>query len=227
MNPLDAVSTMIRAAEERDVANGLAPGAADSFARFLEDYAGPWIRGEAALSLRALALPAASWTRKLRPGEQAERDTARLWLSQEARALMAAEMSAVGDREVSLVLTPEPDGRYGQPLVCFRGHQTGTFHRRVDCDHPRALFLHSHPGESLEPSEHDLRTMNLLLTDEVGFGIVDRAAERLYLMREPGPPRLAGHVGPPAAEAQASAPRSQAVRAVRVAASTGGSTDVA
>lgn len=196
---IDEFGAKVRAAEARDVADGALPGASHALIRILSLYLEKWFSGEGAVSTGQLAFDMCRWTRNLQPGEYAEQTNARAWLTEEARHLMAAEMLAAGGREVTFALVPEADGRYGRPLLCFRGHSTGALVRRSDCTHPRALFLHSHPHGILEPSDVDMRAVELLLTEEVGCGIIAPDAERLYLIREPGPPRLAGHLGPPEA----------------------------
>jgi hypothetical protein len=107
---------------------------------------------------------------------------------------MADEIHRAGNREVSFVLRRQPDGRFGEPRVLCRGNagRTVLAFQELDVDE---LALHNHPAGDLAPSEVDLNNMSsrpTAIDTWPGYGIIDQAADRLYLVRDPQPVAAAG-----------------------------------
>jgi ATP-dependent DNA helicase DinG len=98
-----------------------------------------------------------------------------------ARTLLASEIAKAGGREVSFVATLDADGSVTEVRVAARG--------TADCvlalpgvAARGQMALHNHPGGDLEPSTADLHVAAQLHDAGIGFGIIDNAAEHLYVV---------------------------------------------
>ncbi len=104
-------------------------------------------------------------------------------LAPEVRARLAAEIRAAGGREVSFVADIDGEG----VVVAARAVARGTVHMVLALPgvaQRGQMLLHNHPSGTLEPSDADLAVAARLHDGGVGFGIVDNAGERLYVVVE-------------------------------------------
>jgi hypothetical protein len=184
-----ALGRAIAAAHARDLAAEVSSWDQEGFARVVRSHLEPWLVGTARINYLALSESLSMATRGVYGAQVAEADAAVQWLTVDARLFMAHEALRAGGREVSFILTPQADGKYGEPVLSMRGNPGAVRYRDEDLVHPRSLLLHSHPTGDLSPSDADLVNCNFLLEVHklTGFGIVSLAADRLYLVREPRP----------------------------------------
>ncbi|HET9133902.1 MAG TPA: helicase C-terminal domain-containing protein [Gemmatimonadales bacterium] len=104
-------------------------------------------------------------------------------LSAAARETIRREIAAAGGNEVSFVATISPDGIVTGARAVARGTVEMVLAlpgvaRRGE------MLLHNHPSGRLEPSSADLSVAARAHDDGIGFGIVDNAGERLYVVVE-------------------------------------------
>ncbi|MHB1330242.1 MAG: hypothetical protein ACYC2K_18740 [Gemmatimonadales bacterium] len=165
--------------------NGLAPAdMPDHVAGWLLDVLGPYLKGRAPFPGAAFQYLREVMDQAPTQGHAWQAGQAERWLDTAARATMAAEILATGCREITFYLTRQDDGRYGKPHVFARGSRGSSL---APPALPQALVLHNHPSGNLDPSEADLSAARAwTLAPGAGFGILDDAASRLYLIVEPG-----------------------------------------
>ncbi|HTS89513.1 MAG TPA: helicase C-terminal domain-containing protein [Gemmatimonadales bacterium] len=104
-------------------------------------------------------------------------------LNPDVQQSIAEEIAAADGREVSFVATVALDGVVTAVRVVARG----TVDRVLALPgvaRAGEMFLHNHPSGELEPSMADLSVAARLHDEGVGFGIVDNAASRLYVVVE-------------------------------------------
>jgi ATP-dependent DNA helicase DinG len=119
-------------------------------------------------------------------------------LSSELKAIVAAEITAAGGREVSFVARVDEHG----VIVDARAVARGTASAVLALPGVAArgeIVLHNHPSGDLDPSMADLDVAARMHDDGIGFGIVDNAAERLYMVVEVPRPRETVAIDPVAA----------------------------
>lgn len=100
-----------------------------------------------------------------------------------ARETIRREIAAADGNEVSFVATVSPDGIVTGARAVARGTVEMVLAlpgvaRRGE------MLLHNHPSGRLEPSSADLSVAARAHDDGIGFGIVDNAGERLYVVVE-------------------------------------------
>ena len=101
----------------------------------------------------------------------------------DVRSLLAGEIRAAGGREVSFVADVDEEG----VITAARAVARGTVQMVLALPgvaRRGQMLLHNHPSGNLEPSEPDLAVAARLHDGGVGFGIIDNAAERLYVVVE-------------------------------------------
>ena len=107
-----------------------------------------------------------------------------------AREALAHAIAEAGGREVSFVADVDEAGRVTGATVVARGTVNAVLALPGVAARGQML-LHNHPSGVLEPSHADLDVASRFHDAGVGFGIVDNAAERLYVVVEvPRPRRL-------------------------------------
>jgi ATP-dependent DNA helicase DinG len=99
------------------------------------------------------------------------------------RDRIAAEIAAAGGREVSFVGDLDAEGRVAEVQVVARGTVDQVLALPGAATRGQ-MFLHNHPSGVLEPSQADLTVAARLHDAGVGFGIVDNAADALYVVVE-------------------------------------------
>ena len=99
------------------------------------------------------------------------------------RAYLAGEISAAGGREVSFVATIDRDGVITGARVAARGTVDQVLALPAGIDRGQML-LHNHPTGVLDPSVADLNVAAHLHDAGVGFGILNNAANDLYVVVE-------------------------------------------
>jgi ATP-dependent DNA helicase DinG len=131
-----------------------------------------------------------------------------------ARAAIAAAIAEAGGREVSFVADVDAAGVVTGAAVVARGTVDAVLALPGVADRGQML-LHNHPSGVLEPSTADLEVAVRLHDGGIGFGIVDNAAERLYVVVEVPKPRARQAVDA-VAVAQLLSPTGQVARALRL-----------
>lgn len=116
-------------------------------------------------------------------------------LSPEASARIAAEVRAAGGREVSFVAEVDAGGQVTSVRAVARGTVAMVLALPGVAERGQML-LHNHPGGNLEPSEADLGVAARLHDGGIGFGIVDNAGQRLYVVVEVPRARQAERLDP-------------------------------
>ncbi|MDX2194267.1 MAG: helicase C-terminal domain-containing protein [Gemmatimonadales bacterium] len=104
-------------------------------------------------------------------------------LAPAAAAVIAGEVARAGGREVSFVATVDRDG----VVTAARAVARGTVDMVLalpGCCQRGEMLLHNHPSGDLTPSGADLHVAATLHDGGIGFGIVDNAATRLYVVVE-------------------------------------------
>jgi len=104
-------------------------------------------------------------------------------LSDEVRAVLAAEIAAAGGREVCFVCSVDERGQVVDARAVARG-TAGMVLALPGIAQRGELVLHNHPGGNLEPSPADLDVAARLHDGGIGFGIVDNRGEDLYIVVE-------------------------------------------
>jgi ATP-dependent DNA helicase DinG len=99
------------------------------------------------------------------------------------RAYLAGGISAAGGREVSFVATVDRDGVITGARVAARGTVDQVLALPAGIDRGQML-LHNHPSGVLDPSVSDLNVAAHLHDAGVGFGILNNAANDLYVVVE-------------------------------------------
>ncbi len=111
-------------------------------------------------------------------------------LGADARRAIADAIAAAGGREVSFVATLDAEGTIGGAAAVARGTVDAVLALPGVAGRGQ-MVLHNHPSGVLDPSTADLDVAVRLHDGGVGFGIVDNAATRLYVVVEvPKAPRL-------------------------------------
>jgi ATP-dependent DNA helicase DinG len=82
-----------------------------------------------------------------------------------------------------------PDGVIREPRAVARGNRAAVLAAAHDAP-VGGIMLHNHPSGVLEPSDADLAVAARVHEEGLGTGIVDNAAERLYVVVEPPIPRV-------------------------------------
>jgi len=136
-------------------------------------------------------------------------------LSEDARRLIAATIAESQGREVSFVADLDADGVVIDARAVARGTVDAVLALPGVCRRGQ-MMLHNHPSGILEPSAADLNVAVRLHDAGVGFGIVDNAAARLYVVVEVPTPRRSAQIDSVAAAA-ALAPGGQVAQALRLA----------
>jgi len=104
-------------------------------------------------------------------------------ISAEVRDYLAGEIAAAGGREVSFVAQVDLEGRITGARAVARG--TVDLVLALPGVAGRGeMLLHNHPSGRLDPSVPDLNVAATLHDGGVGFGIIDNAAESLYVVVE-------------------------------------------
>jgi ATP-dependent DNA helicase DinG len=104
-------------------------------------------------------------------------------LSRPAAAAMRAAIRLAGGREVCFVCAVDEEGVVLSARVVARGDVRRVlalpgFAQRGE------MLVHNHPSGDLEPSDADLEVASRMHDGGIGFGIVDNAAEELYVVVE-------------------------------------------
>ncbi len=99
------------------------------------------------------------------------------------RALLAAEISAAGGREVSFAATVDRDGMVTAARVVARGTVDAVLALSGMAQRGE-LLLHNHPSGVLEPSGADLHVASRLHDEGIGLGIISNDASELYVVVE-------------------------------------------
>jgi ATP-dependent DNA helicase DinG len=135
------------------------------------------------------------------PSPPRRRKTTRpLRLTKDAQARVRAEIERAGGREVCFLADVDEQRRIHDPRAVSRGNFEAVLVAARDVKEG-SVMLHNHPSGVLEPSEADLRVAASLYDRGVGTAIVDNAAEALYVVVEPPPPRERVPLDPDALEA--------------------------
>ena len=100
-----------------------------------------------------------------------------------AAAAIRAAIRLAGGREVCFACTLDSDGFIETARVVARGDPVSVlalpgFAQRGE------MLVHNHPSGLLEPSDADTGIATRMYDDGIGFGIVDNAAENLYVVVE-------------------------------------------
>jgi ATP-dependent DNA helicase DinG len=111
-----------------------------------------------------------------------------LVLTREARARVRAEIERAGGREVCFLADVDERRRVHDPRAVSRGNFDAVLVAARDA-REGGVMLHNHPSGVLEPSEADFRVAAQLYEQGLGTAIVDNAAESIYVVVEPPPPR--------------------------------------
>jgi ATP-dependent DNA helicase DinG len=97
--------------------------------------------------------------------------------------VIRAEIAAADGNEVSFVATVDGDGMIATARAVARGTVDAVLALPGVAQRGEVL-LHNHPTGRLEPSQADLSIASRAHDDGIGFGIVDNAASRLYMVVE-------------------------------------------
>ncbi|OGU02624.1 MAG: hypothetical protein A2085_01355 [Gemmatimonadetes bacterium GWC2_71_10] len=124
-------------------------------------------------------------------------------------------IAEAGGREVSFVADLDGDGAVASARAVARGTVDAVLALPGVCRRGQ-MMLHNHPSGELEPSTADLNVAVRLHDAGVGFGIVDNAGERLYVVVEVPQPRRTGTVDA-VAVARSLAPGGSVAQALRLA----------
>ncbi|MDH3289382.1 MAG: helicase [Gemmatimonadota bacterium] len=119
-------------------------------------------------------------------------------LSSEVRAIVAAEIAAAGGREVSFMARVDEHGVIVDARAVARGTASAVLALPGVATRGE-IVLHNHPSGDLDPSVADLDVAARMHDGGVGFGIVDNAAEHLYMVVEVPRPRETVAIDPVAA----------------------------
>jgi ATP-dependent DNA helicase DinG len=112
-----------------------------------------------------------------------------------AREAIAGAIALAGGREVSFVADVAADGTVTRAEPVARGTVDAVLALPGVAARGQ-MVLHNHPGGLLEPSNADLDVAVRLHDGGVGFGIVDNAAESLYVVVEVPKPRATEPLDP-------------------------------
>jgi ATP-dependent DNA helicase DinG len=112
-----------------------------------------------------------------------------------ARAYLAGEIARAGGREVCFVAEVDDAGRITSARAVARGTSEMVL-ALPGIARAGEMVLHNHPDGDLEPSGADLSVAARLHDAGVGFGIIDNAAESLYVVVEVARPRLERRLDP-------------------------------
>ena len=104
-------------------------------------------------------------------------------LTAAARALLQEEIAAAHGREVSFVVTADPNGTLADARVVARGTIDSVL-ALPGVAQRGEMLIHNHPSGFLEPSGADLHVAARLHDDGVGFGIVNNDVSTLYIVVE-------------------------------------------
>jgi ATP-dependent DNA helicase DinG len=112
-----------------------------------------------------------------------------------AAAAMRAAITLAGGREVCFVATIDDDGAVASARVVARGDVSSVlalpgFAARGE------MLVHNHPSGELQPSDADLEIAARIHGDGIGFGIIDNAAKRIYVVVEVPRDRAAARLDP-------------------------------
>ncbi|HRP07950.1 MAG TPA: helicase C-terminal domain-containing protein [Gemmatimonadales bacterium] len=97
--------------------------------------------------------------------------------------MLRSEIAAAGGNEVSFVATLDAEGVLISARVIARGTSDAVL-AFPGAAQRGEMLLHNHPGGNLEPSHADLSIAARAHDDGIGFGIVDNAGERIYVVVE-------------------------------------------
>ncbi len=191
MNTTDDFGGRWDAARLRDRPAGKRWPTYEQFRETLSEHFEPWLDGQLGVtlhkSLEVLGEPLKPDTAR----EAAERLGAALWITVDARLVMAKEIARCGDVEIAWILFRVSDTQFGRPVVSTRGSKDMTIHLYRDME-PGCLLLHNHPEGNTSPSESDIKALAALLSPvkagfDLAYGIINDTADRLFLMRDPRP----------------------------------------
>jgi len=104
-------------------------------------------------------------------------------ISADVRAYLAREIAAAGGREVSFVAQIDREGAITGARAVARG-TVDLVLALPGVARRGEMLLHNHPSGRLDPSVPDLNVAATLHDGGVGFGIIDNAAESLYVVVE-------------------------------------------
>jgi ATP-dependent DNA helicase DinG len=107
-------------------------------------------------------------------------------LNPDVRVLIASEIAEAGGREVCFVGTLDAGGIVVAARVVARGTADMVL-ALPGVARSGEMVLHNHPSGLLEPSPADLHVAARLHDGGVGFGILDNAADELYVVVEVTP----------------------------------------
>ena len=96
---------------------------------------------------------------------------------------MRAAIRLAGGREVCFACAADDDGGIVTARVVARGDPVSVLALPGFAERGEML-VHNHPSGLLEPSEPDLQVAARIYEDGIGFGIIDNAAENLYVVVE-------------------------------------------
>src|SRR4051812_44233306 len=96
---------------------------------------------------------------------------------------MRAAIKLAGGREVCFVCGIDEEGTIITSRVVARGDPVSVIALPGFAERGEML-VHNHPSGVLEPSEPDLQVAARIYDDGIGFGIIDNAAENLYVVVE-------------------------------------------
>ncbi len=104
-------------------------------------------------------------------------------LSADAQAALAREIAEAGGREVSFVAAVGRDDLVTEVRAVARGTVDAVLALPGVAERGE-IVLHNHPSGVLDPSTADLHIAARMHDEGVGFGIIDNAAEQLYMVVE-------------------------------------------
>ncbi|HYW33091.1 MAG TPA: helicase C-terminal domain-containing protein, partial [Gemmatimonas sp.] len=104
-------------------------------------------------------------------------------LSRAASAAMRTAIKLAGGNEVCFVATVDEEGLVLTARVVSRG-DIGSVLALPGVAQAGEMLLHNHPSGNLEPSEADTDIAARFANNGVGFGIIDNAATRVYVVVE-------------------------------------------
>jgi ATP-dependent DNA helicase DinG len=107
-----------------------------------------------------------------------------LFLSAVTAERLRREIRRARGNEVCFLAKVGEDGEVLDPRAVARGHSSAVLAAIRDTE-PGGIVLHNHPSGVLEPSSADLSVAAQLWEQGLGFGIIDNAAEELYVVVEP------------------------------------------
>jgi ATP-dependent DNA helicase DinG len=111
-------------------------------------------------------------------------------LGGDCAARLRAEIGLAGGNEVCFAACLSATGVLEQPRVLARGNASAVLAAVRDVE-PGWFILHNHPSGDLTPSGADLEVAAQLYGRGLGLGIIDNAAESLYVVVAPA--RRTGH----------------------------------